>query len=170
MDYRYILDTNIFIEGMKRYPIDVFPSLWEELEQLHEKGSVASIVPVRKEIIGGNKEDKTRKWVEALPDSWWLKCDTTEIQHKYAELSRFLYDPKGQFTEFFQGADRVRDFLDAADSWLVAFCWQTGRCLATEERLNRNTRKKLLIPVVCEPLSVACCTFLELLRALRMQI
>lgn len=40
----YLLDSNVLIDAAYRYyPFDVFPGLWEWLDQLIDEGEVASV-------------------------------------------------------------------------------------------------------------------------------
>lgn len=57
----YIIDTSSLIELNFRYPIDIFPKLWANVEKLIGKGRLISPEEVRKEVLV--KDDTLKKWV-----------------------------------------------------------------------------------------------------------
>ena len=46
----YVIDSSSLIELNRRYPIDVFPTLWKNVEDLINDGSLISHKEVFKEI------------------------------------------------------------------------------------------------------------------------
>lgn len=59
----YIVDTSSFIEMKKRYPKDVFPTLWQRVDELIRMGRLIAPVEVKKEIDRG--DDDLKKWVDS---------------------------------------------------------------------------------------------------------
>ena len=57
----YIIDTSSLIELNRRYPIDIFQKLWENVEHLISKGYLISPEEVRKEVLV--LDDSLKKWV-----------------------------------------------------------------------------------------------------------
>lgn len=58
----YIIDTSSLIELNRRYPIDVFPTLWKNVEGLINKGLLISHKEVLKEI--SHMDDALKKWAQ----------------------------------------------------------------------------------------------------------
>lgn len=60
----------------------------------------------------------------------------------------------------------MEEFLAGADPWLIAKAMTTGATLVTHERLNRDARRKFIIPNICEQLNVPFLNTFELLHKL----
>ena len=58
----YVIDSSSLIELNRRYPIDVFPTLWKNMEKLIEKGHLISHKEVLKEI--SIMDDSLKKWAK----------------------------------------------------------------------------------------------------------
>ena len=58
----YVIDTSSLIELNRRYPIDVFPSLWKNVEGLIAKNLLISHKEVLKEIC--QMYDALKKWAQ----------------------------------------------------------------------------------------------------------
>ena len=67
----YIIDTSSLIELNRRYPIDVFPTLWKNVEGLIEKGFLFSHKEVLKEI--SLRDDALKKWAKKQKNIWSIK-------------------------------------------------------------------------------------------------
>jgi len=58
----YVIDSSSLIELNRRYPIDVFPTLWKNMDKLIEKGFLISHKEVLKEI--SVMDDSLKKWAK----------------------------------------------------------------------------------------------------------
>ena len=59
----FCLDTCVYIESWhRRYPIDVFPSFWQKLDEWADEGLILSTEEVRLEIE--KVDDELLKWIK----------------------------------------------------------------------------------------------------------
>ncbi len=60
----------------------------------------------------------------------------------------------------------LEEFLGGADPWLIAKAITTGATVVTHEVLNREVKRKFIIPNVCEMFGVPYMNTFELLNKL----
>lgn len=65
LEPKYVLDTSALIDLKNEYPQAAFPSLWQRIEELCDKGVIISVREVRREIERGS--DQLVLWVKARP-------------------------------------------------------------------------------------------------------
>jgi hypothetical protein len=153
----YVIDSSSLIELNRRYPIDVFPTLWDNVENLIKKGMLLSHKEVLKEI--NRKDDSLYKW--ALKQKNFFKkitqCQVNivkEILAKYPSLSK------------------SENETAAADPFVIALAIELGqdkqitlkpkkRIIVTEEQLRGN---KVRIPFVCKDYGIECINIIEMCR------
>jgi len=70
---------------IRYYPPDVFPSLWEKLDELIEKGELAATEEVLIEL--GKKDDDVYKWAK---DREFMFVPLTRIIHKMSTAGQGL--------------------------------------------------------------------------------
>lgn len=70
----YVIDSSSLIELNRSYPIDVFPSLWKNVETLIEKGFLISHKEVLKEI--SVMDDSLTKWAKKQKKFFKVLDDT----------------------------------------------------------------------------------------------
>jgi hypothetical protein len=155
----YLLDSNIFIQAKNfQYPFDAFPGFWEWLQRDMEAGIVASIEPVYQELTRGN--DELADWVEVCKDcGCFLSVDDTETQRKYMEVASWAVDPAQSFKQ-----TAYQEFLQVADSWLVAKAHATGSTIVTLEKFDAQCKRRVLIPNACRQFGVDYIDTIELIR------
>ena len=152
----YVIDSSSLIELNLKYPMDVFPTLWENIEKLIEKGRIISPREVLKELTA--KDDKLKKWARKQKK---LFKDLTleqinivkEILQKYPSLAN---------------SDNEKA---AADPFVIALAVQLGRgqqtlttkarIIVTEERLRGN---RVRIPFVCKEYDLECIDIINMCR------
>jgi Domain of unknown function (DUF4411) len=146
----YVLDTSALVGGWTRhYPPDLFPRLWDQLDQLCEEGRVVIPEEVLRELEA--KDDGLFAWVKArenravLPTSVEVLTAVREI----LAATPFL-------TKTGPGRDR-------ADPFVIAVAQEMSLPVVTEEQ--GGSTKKPKIPFVCEVRDVACLRLLDLIRA-----
>ncbi len=77
--------------------------------------------------------------------------------------------------------EAIKEFKkeDNADPWLVAYAmhyrdrksvFKKEIVIVTQEKLDRNRKNKIPIPIVCEEFSVECCDLFTMLRELGFKI
>ncbi|MBK5261046.1 MAG: DUF4411 family protein [Peptostreptococcaceae bacterium] len=156
---KYLLDSNIFIQAKNsQYPFDAFPGFWEWLKRDMEAGIVASIEPVYKEIIKGN--DELGDWVKVCQEcGCFLSVDDSKTQTKFAEVASWAVDPAQDFKP-----TAYQEFLQVADSWLIAKAHSTEATVVTLEKFDPQCKKRVLIPNACETFGVEYINTIELIR------
>ncbi len=155
----YVIDSSSLIELNRRYPIDVFPTLWKNVETLISKGQLISHREVLKEI--SLMDDSLKKWAKKQK-KFFKKLDerqmeiVREILRKYPSLAKSDNETA------------------AADPFVIALAvemgsapqktlFQTvkGRIIVTEEKLRGN---KVKIPFVCKEYNIECINIIEMCR------
>lgn len=145
----YCVDTSVFIESwIHRYPIDVFPTLWDHFEQMIESGEFLSPDEVQVEI--NRKEDDLSEWAKKHPKLFYeldepLQVTTSEVM---ADFTLLADSTKGR---------------SLGDPFVIALAKLTGRIVITEEK-NPGTSEKPKIPSVCAHYGIECINVLELIR------
>jgi hypothetical protein len=158
---KYLLDANTFIEAKNRYyHMEICPGYWEWLLLQHQAGIVGSISMVQDELLKGS--DELHDWANQHPD-FFLEVGDDATQLAFAEVAEYC----ATYVET-QGMKAVAldDFLGGADPWLIATAMSCSATLVTHEQYNPHTKRKLLIPNVCEAFEVNCMNTFELLHQL----
>ena len=146
---KYSIDTSAIVQAWRaHYPPEVFPAVWERLEDLIASGALRASEEVLYELE--RKDDEVLAWVG---DHEELIIDIDqEIQlavQAILEQHRRLLD--------------TRKSRSGADPFVIALAQIHRAAVVTYERpTNSLTRPK--IPDVCRALGIRCITFLELLR------
>lgn len=153
----YLLDANVFIDAKNfYYRFDTFPGFWEWLDAGRESGLIASIEPIRDELLKGN--DELADWVKERKNSgWFIPVDDDETQEVLAKVANWV---QGQ--RFKDSAKS--EFLGCGDPWLIAKAKVIGATVVTLEKYEENSRKKVPIPNVCRAFGVLYCDTFDLLR------
>jgi hypothetical protein len=152
----YIIDTSSLVKLNRNNPLDIFPSIWKNLENLVLNNRL--IAP--KEVLN-------------------------EISQNDDQLSKWAKNQKGMFIEPTQKQidfvkDILRDYpsiLDVdrkydADPWVIALALEMmthpqktlftiKRIVVTEEKLRGN---KIKIPLICEEKSIESIDIITLFR------
>ncbi len=71
----YTLDSNILIGLSRSYPRDIFPSIWESVEESIERRETCICQAVLHEIERGG--DKLPEWAKSLPN---FVCKATDTE------------------------------------------------------------------------------------------
>lgn len=151
---RYLLDTNIFIQGKNlHYGFDFCPAFWEWLIVQNGTGRVASIDKVGDELQAGG--DDLSDWTTARGRTFFLPPDDTVVP----ALVRVSAWATGQKYE----PAAIATFLQVADYWLVAHALAHDFVVVTHEIPSDSTRK-IKIPNACIGLSLTCVSPYEMLR------
>lgn len=162
----YVLDANVFIGAYRGYySFEVAPSFWNALVHLANDSKLCSIDKIQQEIINPNEvnPDQLQEWTSENFREYFERSDAINVLQHYGEIQRWaLTNP--QFT------DAAKDeFARNADAWLIAYAKAKGYTLVTHEVYNANSRKRILIPVVCEIFRVNYVNTFEMLKDLQVQ-
>ncbi len=146
---KYSADTSMFIQAWRRYyPIDVFPSVWEMMDNLISEGEVVAIDEVRRELE--RKDDEAFAWVAErnylfMPVSEPVQEAVKEVLRRYPRLLDTRRNRSG------------------ADPFVIALAMVEGLTVVTDERRTGSTNRPN-IPDACAGLRVRCINILDMLK------
>ncbi|NWD76962.1 DUF4411 family protein [Pseudomonas gingeri] len=155
----HLLDANTLIEAKNRYyGMTICPAFWQWLKLQNEVLALASITPVKDELTKGH--DELASWAK---DNAAFFHDTTDepTQLAFGQIAGLAAQ---QAPDMKVGA--MENFLAGADPWLIAKAMTTGATVVTHEVLNRDAKRKFIIPNLCEQLNVPYLNTFELLHRL----
>lgn len=156
----YLIDTNILLEGSRRYPVDIFPGYWDTLEELAATGKIYFHEKVIGEARVWNENDYVKNWLEQrVVVAAKLETDKAELI-SYQQLTEWVtskrnkpYTPKA-----------VTDFLNAADSWLVAAACNHNFTIVTYEVSAPKSKARIKLPDAANSFDVQCIDPIQMLR------
>jgi len=143
-------DSNAFIQPWRmRYPIEVFPGLWEQTDGLIQLGRIKSVLEVYREIR--KQQDELYRWVK--PRKYMFVPEDVELSEAVVEI---LSIPRfGRMVE---------EGRNGADPWVIAAARVHGGIVVCDEGHSRNPLKKPKMPDVCDHFGVPIITHLEFIR------
>lgn len=145
---RYCIDTSALIQPLeKRYPVDVFPTLWERVDELISEGRFVAPDIVLDEL--GRVSDNASAWGKARRGIF-VEMDDRLLREGQAIIRRF---PR---------IVERRKRRSQADPFVVGLAKLDRLVCVTEEEQGSATNVR--IPFVCGELSVSCIDFLEMMR------
>ncbi len=134
----------------KTYQIDMFPSIWEHVHALLEKGIAVATIQVLHEIE--RQDDVFHQWCKERKELF-VDIDEAILDHlprlmkKYPRIAA-------------KGSDR-----NMADPWVIALaqCYDPVLAVVTEEGTSRNQNNPK-IPLICDLEKIRPVNFNTLLR------
>lgn len=152
----YVVDTNIFRSLYNYIYQDVFPEIWEGIDDLIARNKFCSVSEVKKECDAQLRHLPEFIMWEKDHAHLFLKPGTDDI-----EMLRNIY-------KIPQLRMKPKDILNKkahADGFLVAKARVLNGCVVTNESpLSKDPAK---IPNICEHFKVDCITLHDFLRILR---
>lgn len=145
----YCIDTSALLEAWsRRYPVDIFPRLWENFESLVVRGELIAPEEVREEIKV--KEDGLTAWTKRNPTLFYaldkeLMLETRRLLRSFPKLV---------------GAGNGRN---RADPFVIGLAIIKGSTVVCNEKISGNPEKPKM-PDVCDANGVRCITILDLIR------
>lgn len=159
----YLFDTNIFVESKKNLPMDIWPTFWTKMVMLIKSGKIHSIDKVKEEIDKGG--DELTDWIHKhAPRSFFLKQGSSVMAKMAETIDWAQNNPVG----FSQSA--ISDYVNVADSYLVATAAAKKMVLVTYEKSNPQRRNRVMIPDACIAIGVRFCDLNTVLRELGVPI
>lgn len=159
----YLFDTNIFVESKKNLPMDIWPTFWTKMVMLINSGNIHSIDKVKEEIDKGG--DELTDWIHKhAPRGFFLKQDSSVMKKMAETIDWAQNNPVG----FSQSA--ISDYVNVADSYLVATAAAKKMVLVTYEKSNPQRRNRVMIPDACIAIGVRSCDLNTALRELGVPI
>lgn len=158
----YLLDTGVFIEAKRRfYGLDFVPGYWDWLMREANTGSIRSIEKVADEI--GAQQDELSEWAANLPRGFFLRPDAA-FSAAFQQVSQWAIS-----SGFQQAA--YSEFLDVADSFLVAQALAGGHTVVTLEKpATTPSKKKIKVPDACAGVEIKCITPYMMMRLQRVRL
>ena len=161
----HLVDTNFLGTLTTQYPVDIFPSFWDALANS----------PLFSEQVFFHQEveDEMKRWNH--PQYHWYSArrlenqillpDEAEIEC-HREVAEWVTNKR--LPRYKPAA--VDEFLDVADSWLIASAYRHGATIVTNETSAPQSVKQVKIPDVAEHFSVECVTALDFIRYLGISV
>lgn len=159
----YLVDTNFLGYLETHYPSDVFPSLWKRLEDVLFSSSVYFHEEVDAEMKRW-AHPRLGWYLKHLDASQVLSPDQEELQ-AYESVTQWAVEHRPAYKPA-----AVDEFLNAADSWLVASALRYKATIVTNEVPAPESKKKVKIPDAAAPFGVPCITALDFLRVLNIAV
>lgn len=145
----YSVDTSALVEAWVRtYPPDVFPTLWERIENGIETGRLRATDEVLRDLA--KKEDDLYTWSKCKPELF-LPLDG----HVQSAASAIINDAR------FSALVNLDAGRGESDPFVIACAQVHGFTVVTMEKFKPTKPK---IPDVCATLGVPCINLLELFR------
>ena len=148
----FCVDTSGWLDGWHRYyPRDVFPSLWQNVEERVNGSDIIASEEVYVEVQ--KKDDDLHEWMKQrkfmlIPANESVQGCVAQVLRTYPRLVDTL---KGR---------------SQADPFVIATAVETGSVVVTGESVGTATRPR--IPFVCQQLGIRCITFLDMIRELKL--
>ncbi len=163
MNRQYIIDANILILSSRQlYPFDIMPGFWD---QLIEKGAEKTVLidKIKSEIYCG--DDELSEWLQENQGSFIEKdMNDPGVIAAYGRIIQSVTDNP----QYDQAAKD--EFANIADSWLCAHALAHGYVIITQEKRNPESKRRVMIPNVCEEFGIEYIDLLAFLREIQMRI
>ncbi|MDY3127120.1 MAG: DUF4411 family protein [Corynebacterium sp.] len=154
----YLIDSNIVLGTWNIYPPAIFRTLWEQFADLIPNGDLYFHEEVKQELTSWSSEQS--QWFNKhVPDNRVIKPTEAEVE-KYVLVSKwaqFERTPKLK-------QKAVDDFLNVADSWLVACAMVNTATIVSNETSAVNSTARLKLPDAAAHFGVAYLAFLGFLE------
>lgn len=144
----YCIDSSALINLTRYpgYPRDIFPAIWERLEEMIKAGELISHIEVYREIE--ERKDPLYEWCKLNKRMF---KDIDDCQVRMIRKVESLYDAD------YWGKELNRNHW--ADPWLIALSICKGAIIITDEKDKPNS-----IPYIVDKLQIKCLKLLEFFR------
>lgn len=147
---KYSIDTSAILEAWRRrYPPDVFPAVWERLEEVIDKGDLGASEEVLIEIE--KRDDEVLEWAKKRKAKMFVPIDEQQQRHVSSILVKHerLVD--------------TRKNRSAADPFVIALA-MAQECAVVTAEATTGKPEKPNIPDVCLALGVRSMSVLDFFR------
>lgn len=164
-EVKYLLDANIFIQAHQTYyAFDIAPSFWENLILNAKHDKLISIDQIKAELQNSNADDPLSSWATNEFNEWFISSADDVVYEKYRNIIKWAQ----QHEHFNQGAKT--EFASSADSWILAYAKAHDYTIVTHETYDRNIKRRIKIPNVCEAFGISYTDTFTMLRDLDIKI
>lgn len=147
---KYSIDTSAILDGWVRYyPPDIFPPVWDKIDELIDNKTLIATEEVLYELE--KKDDDLYKWAKDREDMF-VPIDK-EIQ---IALQSVLPEHKKLIDQ--------RKNRSGADPWVIALALVEQCAVLTGEKLSNSPKKRPHIPDVCKAMGVRWINMVQLFR------
>ncbi len=163
MDSKYMMDANTFITAHRQwYPFDVAPSFWEQLvDKAADK--IVIIGQVENELLKG--KDLLADWYNDQSANFTvLKIPDQEVITAYRKVINSVNDSE-RYTP-----SAKEEFARVANSWLCAYALAYGSTIVTLETFDKDIKKRVKIPNVCEEFNIRYMGLPQFMREIGMRL
>ncbi|MEO5376400.1 MAG: DUF4411 family protein [Magnetococcus sp. DMHC-6] len=153
----YLLDSNVFIEAKNLYyGFDICPGFWDWMDDAVQQRTATSIVKVYDELAKG--KDELAEWVkDRKHNGFFLAVSDVATQQAFSQVMSFVQ--QAPYTE----AAKAK-FSGCADPWLIAKAISLKATIVTHEKFEPGSKKRVLIPNVCQKFNLTYMNTFDLLR------
>lgn len=151
----YLIDTNVFIESsMRFYAVDICSGFWDFFRKCATQSPhIKSIDKVYDEFTPENKTlEDFRKYL--YEENFFLSSENI-TQESFIKVTQALQS---------YPQNKVSDFCDEADYFLIALAYQKNAIIVTQEAKAAETSCIIKIPNVCQKLNIKCIDIAQFLR------
>jgi hypothetical protein len=146
--YKYAVDTCSFTQLVRSYPIEVFPGIWDKLEDMISDQLVCSVDEIYIEIIDQN--DALAEWTKKnrnifLPINEEIQMNVKDILKTHSNLID------------------LKKNMSVADPFLIAVAMMHKCAVVTEEKPSGGPERSK-IPDVCRAYGIECIRLLEMFK------
>jgi len=147
---RFLVDADVLISAHRQYYRFSFcPAYWRALLLHHDQKYLASIGPVRTELLRG--KDQLANWVkDTVPRSFFVGVDDSSVIDAYGTLSSWVAGRREL------SAEAKAKFASSADGWLVAYAQVNHFAVCTYEVSRPEAKSRVMIPDVANHCGVTC--------------
>ena len=153
MGDKYVFDANIFINLHQRQPRDIYPSVWNKIDELMANGTIISSREVYDELL--RNDDSLSGWAKSRKE-YFLPSEIP-IQEKVS--------PK--FYQSIVDLLRVERNKNNADPFVIALA-QEQHCVLVTEEVRTNSLNAPKIPNICDAYGVTCINFVSFIREMKL--
>ena len=150
----YVVDTSSFIDLFQYYDRGVFPSLWQEFEELVDRRMLVSVIQVKEELRREKHGDQASKWV-------WQPSVRELFTSPTVEEMVFLRSELASSKFRDAVPQHLRSTNEKADIYLIARARVSGGIVVTEERYKPQGTK---IPTICKDFNIDCMNLLGMMQ------
>jgi hypothetical protein len=150
----YCVDTSAWLDGWQRhYPRDVFPSLWAKLDEVIDAGEIICSEEVYIELE--RKADDLHDWVKDR------KVMLVPLTARIQETAIALLSDYPRLVDTLRGRSK-------ADPFVIATAIERQGSIVVTGEYATGRLDKPRIPDVCEAKGIACISFLQMIRDLKL--
>lgn len=156
----YIFDSNTFIQAKNLfYRFNFCSGYWDWLVDGAKAKKFYIAAAVEKELK--KKEDEIKGWLDKMPGDFVIQdLADQDVVNNYAEVIRWA----NFSTHYSDKAKKEFSDLDDADALLIALGMKYKYKIATHEKSDPASKKKIFLPDAAKAFGVQCVTLYDVLN------